>query len=129
LIHLAGIPLVLVFVAIRCFINLFMVSSSAKWIILASIFVPMFAMLGLSPAGTLAAYRIGDSVTNIISPLSPYLPFLLTLLRKYDKDSGFGTAISLMLPYTIWFAVTWTILLVVWGVLKIPIGPGTSMRM
>lgn len=129
LIHLTGIPLVLVFVAICCFINLFMVSSSAKWIILAPIFVPMFAMLGLSPAGTLAAYRIGDSVTNIISPLSPYLPFLLTLLRKYDKDSGFGTAISLMLPYTIWFAVTWTVLLVVWGLLKIPLGPGTSMWM
>ena len=102
MIHLTGIPLVLVFVVICCFINLFMVSSSAKWIILAPIFVPMFAMLGLSPAGTLAAYRIGDSVTNIISPLSPYLPFLLTLMKKYDKDSGFGTAISLMLPYTIW---------------------------
>jgi len=128
-IHLTGIPLLLVFVAICCFINVFMVSSSAKWIILAPIFVPMFAMLGISPAGTLAAYRIGDSVTNIISPLSPYLPFLLTMLRKYDKDSGIGTALSLMLPYSIWFAVAWAILLVVWVLLGIPLGPGTSIWM
>ncbi len=128
-IHLTGIPLLLVFVAICCFINIFMVSSSAKWIILAPIFVPMFAMLGISPAGTMAAYRIGDSVTNIISPVSPYLPFLLTMLRKYDKDSGIGTALSLMLPYSIWFAVAWAIYLVVWALLGIPLGPGASIWM
>lgn len=128
-IHLTGLLLVLVFIAICCFINIFMVSSSAKWIILAPVFVPMFAMLGISPAGTLAAYRIGDSVSNIISPVSPYLPFLLTMLRRYDKESGIGTAISFMLPYSIGFAIAWTIFLVIWTVLGLPLGPGTSMWM
>ncbi|HHY34275.1 MAG TPA: AbgT family transporter [Firmicutes bacterium] len=126
-IHLTGLPLLVVFVAIVCFINVFMVSSSAKWIILAPVFVPMFAMLGISPAGTLAAYRIADSVTNIISPVSPYLPFLLTMLRKYDKDAGVGTALSLMLPYSIWFAISWTVFFVMWAALGLPLGPGAGL--
>ena len=115
------------FVILTAFINLFMGSASAKWTILAPIFIPMFMQLGYSPELTQVAYRIGDSTTNIISPLMVYFGMIVVFAKKYDKNSGIGTLISTMLPYSIMFLIGWTILLVIWMILGLPLGPGVSM--
>jgi len=95
-----------------------------KWAIFAPIFVPLFIRLGVAPESVLAAYRIGDSPVNPITPLMVYLPFILTVAQRYQKDAGLGTLIALMLPYTVIIAIAWIILLVIWFVLNIPLGPG-----
>ncbi|EQE99905.1 C4-dicarboxylate anaerobic carrier family protein [Clostridioides difficile CD70] len=123
----AGIngPLLLIgFIILSCFINLFIGSASAKWAILAPIFVPMFMMVGYNPALTQMAYRIGDCITNPLSPLFPYFPIILAFTRKYDKDAGMGTVIANMIPYSISFLIVWTILLILFMVFNIPLGPG-----
>ena len=106
-----------------------MISGSAKWLILAPIFVPMFAGVGFSPALTQVAYRIGDSSTNIISPLSYYLPVMLGLLEQYkpkeDTKVGIGTVISLAMPYSLFYLAGFTLLLVAWYLLGLPLGPAT----
>ncbi len=122
-----GIPLIVGFILIAGFINLFIGSASAKWAILAPVFVPLFMRLGYSPEFTQMAYRIGDSTTNIITPLLPYFPIIVMLIKKYDEKSGIGTLISLMLPYSIAFLVSWIGLLILWMVLKLPLGPGALM--
>ena len=94
---------------------------------MAPIFVPMFLLLGYNPALTQIAYRIGDSITNPISPLFPYFPILLAFTRKYDKEAGIGTMIANMLPYSLVFALIWTLLLVVFILLNIPLGPGAGI--
>lgn len=124
---LTGAPLIVLFVILTAFINLFMGSASAKWTILAPIFIPMFMQLGYSPELTQVAYRIGDSTTNIISPLMVYFGMIVVFAKKYDKNSGIGTLISTMLPYSIMFLIGWTILLVIWMILGLPLGPGVSM--
>jgi len=103
-------------------INLFVGSMSAKWAMLASVFVPMLMLAGISPELTQAAYRIGDSSTNIITPLNPYLVVILVFIRQYARGAGIGTVITLMLPYSIAFLFIWTILLIGWVGLGIPIG-------
>ncbi|MDR1952605.1 MAG: AbgT family transporter [Elusimicrobiota bacterium] len=111
------------FIIFAAFVNLFIGSASAKWAILAPIFVPMFLLLGYDPALTQMAYRIGDSVTNPLSPLFPYLPVLLSYISVYKKDSGLGTVVSNMLPYSFSFFITWTILLLIWFYASLPLGP------
>lgn len=122
-----GVPLIIAFIIISGFINLFIGSASAKWAIMAPIFVPLFMRLGYSPEFTQLAYRVGDSTTNIITPLLPYFPIIVTLVKKYDPKSGIGTLISLMLPYSIAFLTSWILLLVVWMMLGLPIGPGATI--
>ena len=124
-----GIPLILAFIIIVTFINLFIGSASAKWAIMAPIFVPLFMRLGFTPEFTQIAYRIGDSTSNIITPLLPYFPIIAMLVKKYDPKSGIGTLISLMLPYSIVFLISWVLLLIVWMVLKLPLGPGAFIFM
>lgn len=126
-IGLNGLPLILLFILLSSFLNLFMGSASAKWAIMAPIFVPMMANLGLSPALTQVAYRIGDSSTNIITPLMSYFPMIVVFIKKYDKDSGLGTLISMMLPYSIFFLIFWSALMAVWMFFKLPLGPGAPM--
>lgn len=126
-IGLTGIPLMIFFVMLTAFINLFMGSASAKWTILAPVFIPMFMKLGYSPELTQVAYRIGDSTTNIISPLMSYFAMIVVFAKKYDKKSGIGTLISTMLPYSLLFLIGWTILLIIWMLLDLPLGPGVSM--
>lgn len=123
---LRGIPLLLVFVVVSSSMNLFVGSASAKWAFMAPIFVPMLMYSGLSPELVQAGYRVGDSVTNIITPLMPYLPIIIVFAQKYDRKAGLGTLISVMLPYSIAFAIGWTILLIVWLSADIPLGPGVS---
>ena len=126
-INLTGIPLILLFILVSAFINLFMGSASAKWAIMAPVFVPMLMTTGYSPEIAQLAYRIGDSTTNIISPLMPYFAIIVAFAKKYDEKLGIGTLISTMVPYSIAFTVAWMIMLTVWMLLGVPIGPGAPV--
>lgn len=123
-----GLPLVVAFIFVAGFINLFIGSASAKWAIMAPIFVPMMMKLGIRPEFTQLAYRIGDSTTNIISPLMAYFAVIVTFAQQYDEDTGIGTLISSMLPYTIVFLIGWTALMIIWYFTGAPIGPDAFMR-
>ncbi len=125
---LGSIPLALTFILVSSIINLFMGSASAKWAIMAPVFIPMFMLLGFSPEFTQVAYRIGDSVTNIIAPMMSYFALIVAFFQRYDKNAGIGTIIATMLPYSITFFITWSILLVIWVSFGIPIGPGAELE-
>ena len=128
--HLGGIPLAVLFIILVAIANLFLVSGSAKWMIFAPIFVPMFFEVGFSPALTQMAYRIGDSVTNIISPLSTFIPVVLGIMEQYNPKKEpikMGTYISLMLPYSVAIFFTYTIQLIIWMIFKLPLGPGAGI--
>lgn len=122
-----GIPLIVTFVLVASLINLLIGSASAKWAIMAPIFVPMLMLMGYSPELTQAAYRIGDSYSNILTPLLPYFPLIIVFAQKYKKDLGIGTIISLMLPYAIIFCIARILMLVVWMLAKWPLGPGAPL--
>jgi aminobenzoyl-glutamate transport protein len=126
-VNLGSIPLMLSFVVISAIINLFMGSASAKWAIMAPVFIPMFMLLGYSPEFTQAAYRVGDSVTNIISPMMSYFALIVAFFQRYDEKTGIGTIIATMLPYTIVFSIVWSIMLSLWMILGIPVGPGADL--
>jgi aminobenzoyl-glutamate transport protein len=111
------------FIAIVLVIDIVLAGALAKWAILAPIFVPVFMQLGQDPNLVLAAYRIGDSPMNVITPLNVYLAVMVGFAQKYQKDVGLGTIIALMLPYTIVLSITWTLFLIVWYLLGIPLGP------
>ena len=127
-IHLDGAPLLVALIFITAIINLFIAADSAKWAIMAPVFVPMFMQMGISPEVTQVAYRVGDSSTNIISPLMPFFPLVVAFAQRYGKENGVGTVISLMLPYSIMILDCWTIFFVIWYVLGIPVGPGTNLN-
>ncbi len=103
--------------------NLFIGSMSAKYAFFAPVFVPMFMQVGVSPELTQAAYRVGDSVTNVITPLNPYIVIILVFMQRYAPKAGIGTLVALMLPYALAFGLFWTALLVVWMSLGLPLGP------
>ncbi|WP_016776065.1 AbgT family transporter [Anaerophaga thermohalophila] len=117
-----GIPLLVAFILVSSLVNLLIGSASAKWAILAPIFVPMLMLMGFSPETTQAAYRIGDSYSNILTPLLPYFPLVITFAQKYVKSIGLGTIISTMLPFALVFAVVRIIMFVIWIWLEIPLG-------
>jgi aminobenzoyl-glutamate transport protein len=122
-----GLPLIVAFVAVSSIVNLFVGSASAKWAIMAPIFVPMLMLVGYSPELVQAAYRIGDSFTNILTPLLPYFPLVIVFAQKYVREMGIGTLISVMLPYSIGFGIFSTLLLVVWIFAGLPLGPDAPM--
>jgi aminobenzoyl-glutamate transport protein len=122
-----GIPLLLVFIAFAAFVDLFVASASAKWAVMAPIFVPMLMGLGFSPELTQAAYRVADSITNVITPLLPYFPIVVAFAQKYEPKLKLGTLLAAMLPYSIVFGLGWTGLFVVWYLLKLPLGPGAPL--
>lgn len=124
---LGPIPLMLAFVAISSTINLVMGSASAKWAIMAPVFIPMFMLLGYTPEFTQAAYRVGDSVSNVISPMMSYFALIVAFMQRYDEKAGIGTVISTMLPYTVTFFIGWTALLVAWILLELPFGFGAGL--
>ncbi|MDX1625901.1 MAG: AbgT family transporter [Wenzhouxiangellaceae bacterium] len=109
-------------IGLTAFVNLFVGSASAKWLIIAPIFVPMLMELGIHPGLTQAAYRVGDSSSNIITPLLPYFPLIVVFCKRYYKGSGIGTLISMMLPYAVALAVTWTVFLIGYWALGLPLG-------
>jgi aminobenzoyl-glutamate transport protein len=124
---LGPIPLLISFIIIAALINLFIGSASAKWAVMAPVFIPMFMLLGYSPEVVQAAYRVGDSTTNIISPMMSYFALVIAFINKYDKNAGIGTLIATMIPYTITFFLIWTALFIIWFILGIPVGPGAPM--
>lgn len=126
-IEIGMIPLLVLFVILSGFINLFMGSASAKWAILGPVFIPMFMLLGYSPELSQAVFRIGDSVTNIISPMMSFFALIIVYFEKYEPKSGIGTLISTMLPYSVLLFVGWTLLLIAWTLLNIPLGPGSGI--
>lgn len=127
--NLGLIPLVIMFVIFAGMINLVMGSASAKWALLAPIFVPMFMFLGYTPELTQVAYRIGDSVTNIISPMMSFFALIIAYFQKYDEKIGIGTIVATMLPYSIIFFIGWIILLIAWLLIGIPLGPGAGIHL
>lgn len=103
-------------------LDLVFTAAIAKWAIFAPVFVPLFIQLKVDPSAVLAAYRIGDSPFNAISPLNAYFALVVGFAMKYDKNAGIGTIVALMIPYVIWIAILWTILFVVWYLLGLPWG-------
>ena len=99
-----------------------------KWAILAPIFVPLMLRLGVEPQAVLAAYRVGDSPTNVLTPLMPYFPLILVFAQRYQRDAGIGTVIALMIPYTLVLTVAWTLFFIAWYAIGIPVGPGWPIR-
>ena len=109
-------------VILTSLVNLLVGSASAKWALISPIFVPMLMQLGISPDLTQAAYRVGDSVSNIITPLLPYFPLIVVFCQRYVKSTGIGTLVSMMLPYSMTLLVTWTLFLLLYWTLGIPLG-------
>jgi aminobenzoyl-glutamate transport protein len=124
---LSPIPLMIAFVLVSATINLVMGSASAKWAIMAPVFIPMFMLLGYSPEFTQVAYRVGDSVTNIISPMMSYFALIVAFIQKYEPKAGIGTVISTMIPYTFVFLIGWILMLTLWILLDLPLGFGAGM--
>ncbi len=125
-IGLTGPFLFVVFILMCAFVNLSLGSASAQWAIFAPIFVPMLMLIGYAPEVIQAAYRIGDSVTNIITPMMSYFGLILAVAVRYKKDTGIGTMIAMMLPYTLVFIIGWTAFFMLWVfALELPVGWGT----
>lgn len=124
-IGLTGIPLIVGFVFLSALINMFMGSASAKWAIMAPVFIPMLMLIDppYHPGITQAAFRIGDSVTNLITPMMSYFALIVTFAQKYDERNGIGTIISTMIPYSVILTIAWTLLLVLWLLTGLPLGP------
>jgi aminobenzoyl-glutamate transport protein len=120
---LPGPVLIAAVVLLSLTVNLFIGSMSAKWTMLAPILVPMLMMVQMSPELTQAAYRVGDSVTNIVTPLNPYLIIIIVAMQKYAKNAGMGSLISMMIPYSVAFALIWTAFLTGWVTAGVPLGP------
>ena len=121
--NLGLVPLVVLFIILSGFINMFMGSASAKWAIMGPVFIPMFMLLGYSPELSQAVFRIGDSVTNIISPMMSFFALIIVYFQKYDAKAGLGSLMATMLPYTITFFIVWTLLMIAWILIGLPLGP------
>ncbi|MFC6464730.1 AbgT family transporter [Marinilactibacillus sp. GCM10026970] len=128
-IGLNGLPLLLLFILLTCGINILMPVDTAKWVMMAPIFIPMFLQIGLTPEVTQLAFRIGDSSTNIITPLMPFFPMIVAYFQKYDEEAGIGSVVSTMLPYSIAFLIGWVVLITIWYVTGLPIGPGAPITL
>lgn len=122
------IPLMILFILLAATINMLMGSASAKWAIIAPIFIPMFMIMGYSPELSQVVYRIGDSVTNVISPMMSFFALIIAFIQKYEPKAGIGTIIATMVPYSITFLIFWILLLVVWLALGIPLGPDAGIH-
>jgi aminobenzoyl-glutamate transport protein len=121
---IGALPLLIGMIFVILLLDVIMPGLIPKWAIFAPIFVPLFIQLGVPPQTGLAAYRVGDSPLNVVTPLMVYLPFMVTIAQRYQKDAGIGTVIALMLPYVVILAVVWIILFVIWFLLGLPLGPG-----
>lgn len=129
-IEASGLPLPValgLIVLFAALLNLFVGSASAKWALLAPVLVPMLMLLGISPEGATAAYRVGDGATNIITPLMVYFPLILIFARRWQKDFGIGSLTAMMIPYSVWMLITGVVLVILWIALGIPLGPGAPM--
>ena len=128
-IHIGAVWLLVGVILISAAANFIIPQAIAKWGLLAPVFIPVFVRLGIAPQTVLAAFRAGDSPTNVITPLMPYLALVIVVMRRYDKHSGIGTVISLMLPYAIVLTIAWTLFFVAWYLIGIPLGPGWPIHL
>lgn len=123
-----GVLLIIGIILLSSLINLLIGSASAKWGILAPIFIPMLMLVGFHPALTQMLYRIGDSISNPITPMMPYLPLLLSYAQKYDENMKLGSLLSSLMPYTIILSIVWPLFMIVWYLLGWPLGPGGPLH-
>jgi aminobenzoyl-glutamate transport protein len=122
-----ALPLLVGFIVVIVVLNFIIPGVVPKWAIFAPVFIPIFTRLDIAPQTLLAAYRIGDGPTNVLTPLMVYLPFILTVVQRYKRDAGLGTVVAMMLPYTLWILLAWIALFVAWFLLGIPLGPGAPV--
>lgn len=127
--NFTGAPLLIGLIFVACIVNILIGSASAKWAILAPIFVPMMMIMGYDPAVTQIAYRIGDSITNPLSPLFYYCPVILGYVRRYAPEMGLGSVIANMIPFSLTFTIIWIIQLLIWVFLDLPLGPGGGIHL
>jgi aminobenzoyl-glutamate transport protein len=120
--NIGAVWLLLGFIIVVMLLDLLLTGAIAKWAIFAPVFVPIFVALGVAPEAVLAAYRVGDSPINMITPLNAYFAMVVVFCQKYDKNSGVGTVVALMLPFLIGISVLWTVLFLLWFMLGIPFG-------
>jgi aminobenzoyl-glutamate transport protein len=121
---IGAIPLLVGFILVIAVLDVIMPGLVPKWAIFAPIFVPLFIQLGIAPQTVLAAYRVGDSPINTVTPLMVYLPFVVTIAQRYKPDAGIGTVIALLLPYALVLLAVWIVIFVGWYALGLPLGPG-----
>jgi aminobenzoyl-glutamate transport protein len=125
---IGALPLLIGMILVILLLDIILPGLIPKWAIFAPVFIPLFLQLGVPPQTGLAAYRIGDSPLNTVTPLMVYLPFMVTIAQRYQKDAGIGTVIALMIPYVVILAAVWILLFVVWFVLGLPLGPGYPVQ-
>jgi len=125
---ISAIWLLIGFIIVTLIVDLVMPAAIAKWAILAPIFIPLFIRLDVTPQTVLAAYRVGDSPLNVVTPLMAYFPLIVVFVRRYQKSAGIGTVVSLMLPYVLFVSVVWTLFFVAWYLIGIPLGPGSPVH-
>ena len=126
---LGALPLLIGLILVIILLDIIIPGVVPKWAIFAPVFIPIFARLDVAPQTVLAAYRVGDSPMNVITPLMVYLPFIVTVAQRYQKKAGIGTIIALMLPYVLFIAIAWIVLFAAWWALGIPLGPGSPIEM
>ncbi len=127
--NIGAVWLLIGVIIVSIIVDLIIPQAIAKWALLAPIFVPLFIRLGVAPQTVLAAYRVGDSPANVITPLMAYFPLIVIFTKRYRKDAGIGTIVSMMLPYVVVLSVAWTLFFVAWYLLGIPLGPGSSVHL
>lgn len=126
--NVPAVVLLLAFILVIVILDFILPGLVPKWVIFAPVFIPIFASLDVAPQTLLAAYRVGDSPVNVLTPLMVYLPFMVTVAQRYKKDAGIGTIIALMIPYALAILVTWTLVFVAWYLLGIPWGPDAPVH-
>jgi aminobenzoyl-glutamate transport protein len=127
--NIGAVWLLVGLIIVTFIVDLIIPQAIAKWALLAPIFVPLFIRLNVAPQTVLAAYRVGDSPFNVVTPLMAYFPLIVIFAKRYRKDAGIGTVVSLMLPYVLILSVGWTLFFVAWYLLGIPLGPGSSVHL
>src|SRR4051794_19017241 len=125
---IGAVWLLIGFILVTMVVDLIMPAAIAKWAILAPIFIPLLIRLGVTPQTVLAAYRVGDSPLNVVTPLMAYFPLIVVFVRRYQKSAGIGTVVSLMLPYVLILSIAWTLFFVAWYLIGIPLGPGSPVH-
>lgn len=122
-----ALPLLIGMILVIVLLDFILPGVVPKWAIFAPVFIPIFHRLGVAPQTVLAAYRVGDSPVNVITPLMVYLPFIVTIAQRYEKKAGIGTIVALMIPYVLILLAAWIVLFIAWWVLGIPLGPGSPV--
>jgi aminobenzoyl-glutamate transport protein len=126
--NIGALWLLIGFVFVTALVNFIMPAAIAKWAILAPIFIPLFLRLDVAPQTVLAAYRVGDSPSNVITPLMAYFPLIVIFAQRYRRDAGIGTVVSMMLPFVVALSIVWTLFFVAWYLIGIPLGPGSPVH-